>query len=108
MNKRTFNFITNWQKETFPNSNANSKIVHLKQEVDELQSDVMYNSIDARLEFADCFILLFGAAKAHGMSYEDICAAIDEKMHINVNRKWGKPDKNGVVNHIKNETNEPK
>jgi len=45
--------------------------------------------------------LLFGTAASDGMSYEDICEAIESKMQINFKRKWGKPDKNGVVNHIK-------
>jgi hypothetical protein len=53
------------------------------------------------MEFADCFILLFGAAASDGMSYDDICKAIDEKMEINFNRKWGKPNNDGVVNHIR-------
>lgn len=55
----------------------------------------------AKSEFADCFILLFGAADIFGMSYEDICKAIDDKMSINYKRNWGKPDENGVVNHVK-------
>ena len=53
------------------------------------------------MEFADCFILLFGAAAADGMSYTDICSCIEEKMKINYKREWGEPDENGVVNHIK-------
>ncbi len=32
---------------------------------------------------------------------EDICNCIDEKMKINKLRKWGKPDDNGVINHLK-------
>jgi hypothetical protein len=34
------------------------------------------------------------------MNYNDICKAISEKFEINKKRKWGKPDANGVVNHI--------
>lgn len=53
------------------------------------------------MEFADCFTLLFGAASSYGMSYNDILNCIEDKMIINKKRKWGKPDENGVVNHIK-------
>ncbi len=53
------------------------------------------------MEFADCFILLFGSAASDGMTYDDIVDAINKKMEINLNRKWGKPDENGIVNHIK-------
>lgn len=101
MTKEQFEAITAWQKETFGQATATSKTEHLKQEVEELLFDILHNEPNRRLEFADCFLLLFGAAHADGMTYEDICAAIDEKMEINRARKWGKPDKNGVVNHIK-------
>lgn len=101
MNKQQFLSITEWQKKTFGKATALSKIFHLAEELDELVSDLQTNSIGKKLEFADCFILLFGAAASDGMSYEDIIAAIDEKMSINYKRNWGKPEPNGVVHHIK-------
>lgn len=101
MTKDQFTQITDWQDKTFPNSTALSKIAHLKQEVQELESDIRSDNKDRRLEYADCFILLFGAAKCDGMGYYDIIACINEKMAINAQRRWGSPDENGVVNHIK-------
>lgn len=101
MKQEQFEAITQWQKETFKTATPLSMIAHLRQEVNELESDIQ-NHIDNRhLEYADCFILLFGAAFRDGMTYEDICAAINEKMVINRFRKWGEPDADGVVNHIK-------
>ena len=100
MTEQQFDYITKWQRETFPHANAHSKIAHLKQEIDELSADVANKSPFTRLEFADCFLLLFGAASAFGMTYNDILEAIHEKMEINIKRVWGKPDENGVVNHI--------
>ncbi len=112
MTKEQFEFITQWQKETFGQATALSKVAHLKQEVEELdevlkshyagafKSETSFNDVLIDKEFADCFLLLFGAAAAYGMSYEDICNCIDLKMEINKKRKWGKPDANGVVNHI--------
>lgn len=109
MNRQQFFSVTEWQKETFPNATTLSKLHHLQQEVKELMEAVSNedHTIDheairkTKMEFADCFTLLFGAACAYGMSYDDICKAIFDKMEINKKRKWGKPDANGVVNHVK-------
>ena len=102
MNKKQFKEITQWQRETFGEATPFSKIAHLREEIVELEDDLFAQAKDRRLEFADCFLLLFGAASADGMSYEDICLAIDEKMVINRGRSWGNPNELGVVNHIKN------
>lgn len=101
MTEEQFIEVTRWQKETFPKATSLSKMHHLKEEVRELIDDLEANNPDRRLEFADCFLLLYGAAKADGMSYEDICNCIEEKMGICRSRKWGMPDANGVVKHIK-------
>lgn len=101
MTEEQFNEITAWQKETFGQATAFSKIEHLKEEIEELAIDIAIDGIDKRLEFADCFFLLFGAAAADGMTYQDICQAIQEKFEINKARKWGKPDANGVIEHIR-------
>lgn len=101
MNKELFNNIVEWQKITFPKATALSKTHHLAKEVEELKEDLVNNNPHKRLEFADCFLLLFGTAAADGMSYEDITNCIEEKFEICKNRKWGEPDKNGVVSHIK-------
>jgi hypothetical protein len=101
MTKEQFESITNWQRITFPEANALSKIHHLEQEVLELELDLVSDNDKRSLEFADCILLIFGAACADGMTYEDICKAIDDKMEINKKRTWGNPDANGVVNHLK-------
>ncbi len=101
MTQELFESVTKWQNETFGQATALSKIAHLKQEIKELKKDVKKDNPAKRLEFADCFILLFGAAASDGMSYEQIIDCISEKLEINKSRTWGKPDKNGVVNHVK-------
>ena len=58
MTEKQFNKISVWQKETFGQSTALSKITHLKEEIEELIIDVAIDGIDKRLEFADCFFLL--------------------------------------------------
>lgn len=101
MTQELFNSITRWQEETFPNSTALSKVHHLTEEIYELTNDIVLKKETVRLEFADCFILLMGAANRVGLSYEDLVNAIQEKHEINLKRKWGNPDINGVVRHEK-------
>lgn len=101
MTEEQYNAITTWQKNTFTQATALSKIAHLRQEIEELADDLKNNNPDQNLEFADCFILLFGAANSAGMSYQNIVEAIDQKMKINYQRQWGKPNEDGVVNHVK-------
>lgn len=101
MNRGLFNKVTTWQRNTFPQATPLSKLAHLEQELRELKDDLQSQNPARVLEYADCFMLLFGAAASDGMEYDDICKAINDKMAINLNRKWGKPDANGVVNHIK-------
>lgn len=101
MNEVLFNAIHAWQKETFGQATPLSKLAHLQEEVEELIADLKSNNPKRRLEYADCFLLLFGSAAADGMSYQDITDCINEKFEINKTRKWGKPNSNGVVNHIK-------
>ncbi len=114
MTEEQFNMVMEWQTKTFGQAHTLSKMAHLEAELLELQKEVKFqkehsehvsykdaNKIAMESEFADCFILLFGVASSAGMSYDDIVRCINEKMEINKKRKWGKPDKNGVVNHIK-------
>lgn len=88
-------------KETFGEATPLSKLAHLKEEINELEDDLRNQRPGRRLEFADCSLLLYGIASSDGMDYEGIVSCINEKMSINRKRKWGKPNKDGVVNHIK-------
>ena len=103
MTSEMFIEIIGWKKQTFGHTTPLAEISHLREEVEELTRDIVQENLNRRLEFADCFLLLFGAAAADGMSYEDICACISEKMEINRNRVWGKPDDRGVVKHVEQE-----
>jgi hypothetical protein len=53
------------------------------------------------LEFADVGIVWLNAAGLAGFNIEDLVTAMVLKMQINKNRKWGKPDRHGVVEHIR-------
>ena len=121
--EQLFNQVTEWQSETFPNSTALSKATHLYEEVQELMIDlnelkrlrqsnldfddnvedlIQKKETDAQKELADCFILLFGAANKMGLNFHQVQDAIQNKHIENLGRKWGKPDANGVVKHVKN------
>lgn len=101
MRAEQFKEITEWQRKTFPKATSLSKIAHLAEELQELVDDLKSGNPKRRLEWADCFLLLFGGAAADGMSYEDCCNCISEKFEIVKLRKCGEPDANGVVKHIK-------
>ena len=101
--KELFARVVAWQNKTFPDATAESKIHHLTEEVQELLEDIQKGKTvdDLELEFADCFLLLFGAAAKCNLDFDDLSKAIEKKYNINIQRNWGKPDENGVVKHVK-------
>jgi NTP pyrophosphatase (non-canonical NTP hydrolase) len=121
--QQLMNDISEWSDATFGDGQRNPAIVHhLKKEVDELlaqlkKSEVMRydNSVGIGAwgrqwsktleEYADCFMLLLDSAKHFNMTADDLIKVTKDKLEINKQRKWGKPDANGVVEHIKKEDN---
>ncbi len=83
--------VGNWADKTFPGSTANSVLAHFKKEVIELCES------QEPEEAADCFILLLH--HAHKCGYDLMIEAF-KKFEIVKTRKWGKPDKDGIVEHI--------
>lgn len=103
MNNEQFDKITKWQDVTFPKSTVLSKIKHLQDELIELKDSIIKDLPTEEIlsEFADCYILLAGASSIFGMDYKNVCDCIDIKHEVNKKRQWGKPNKDGVVNHVK-------
>lgn len=103
MTKEMFEWITKWQRETFTQATYVSALAHLFEEMKELDDDLILSAPKEKIisEYADCFLLLFGSACLYGLSYEDICQAINDKMEINKQRQWGKPNDKGYVKHVK-------
>lgn len=96
--------ISEWSDNTFGDYERTIPILHhLKKEVPELIEAIEKEGTisSALFEFADCFMLLLDAAHHHGYTADDILFATMEKLKINKKRKWGKPDENGVVEHIR-------
>lgn len=111
--------IREWSDSTFGDAQRTIPILHhLKKEVPELISAVkdmqaagIDNSIGVgefshkisvmKLEFADCLMLLLDAASHADIDAEELMKVTKIKLEINKDRKWGKPDENGVVEHIR-------
>lgn len=100
MTKEMFEEITAWQRKTFQEATALTSVAHLFEEVKELSEDLINGNSKVVYEYADCFLLLFGSAALHGMCYEDIIDAINEKMEINKKRQWDEVNKDGYVKHV--------
>ena len=101
------NEISEWSDKTFGYGQRNPAILyHLKKEVNELIETFVQSAIDSpqnrimRMEFADCLMLLLDSAKHAGFTANELLKATGEKLEINKKRKWGKPDENGVVEHL--------
>jgi len=115
--QRLMNNITGWSDSTFGSKDRNPSIVyHLKKEVDELIeainvvannknnkapiTKIEYSTELAKMEYADCFILLLDSAQHFKISAEELINLANKKLEINKSRAWGKPDENGVCEHV--------
>lgn len=103
------NEIAEWSDMAFGKNQRNPGIVHhLQKEVPELidafekfhKNPSRENSDRVGFEFADCFMLLLDSAHHFGLTAGNILYYTEEKLKINKSRKWGKPDENGVIEHI--------
>lgn len=98
--------ISTWSDATFGNGQRTVPILyHLKKEVKEVIEALEQNKSLGKIEteFADCFMLLFDAAYHFGFTAEKVLHSMRNKLEINKQRDWGKPDKNGVIEHSKEE-----
>lgn len=118
------NDVRQWSDATFGYGQRTTAIVHhLKKEVDELiqalnktyelgcdesvgVGELGRQILKTEIEYADCFMLLLDSAHHFGLSAENIVDLTREKLEINKKRKWGSPDKNGVLEHIRGEATE--
>jgi len=95
------NEIGQWQDIVFPDGSTITILNHLKKEIIELDDEVKINHIqNIGKEMADCQHLLFGIAHKLQTS---LYSETRKKFEINKLRKWGKPNSDGVVEHIRNE-----
>lgn len=92
--------VGKWGDEIFNPTNLDKiqfcvgRIEHFFREAIELRNSPLR---DLPEEVADCFHLLLHIA--HIMDF-DLLKAARKKLEINRKRKWGPPDKDGVIEHI--------
>jgi NTP pyrophosphatase (non-canonical NTP hydrolase) len=86
--------IGTWGDRTFGQSTPASVVAHFRKEAKE------FADAPSGEELADCVLLLIHWAHKNGLSLRD---EVRKKFTINQNRKWGEPDKDGVVEHIREE-----
>lgn len=96
--------VGKWAEATFPHATDQSVAAHLTREVRELRAlcDASLHEPVAHDEYggelADCFLLLLHLAHRLDLSlFEEAAHKFSENQH----RKWGTPDAEGVVEHIR-------
>jgi hypothetical protein len=108
--------VTTWTGVVFPNATQESRLNHLKAEFRELQNEIIDIDFARKCgwdeafisrrraeignELADMFLLMLGLAQGENISLGE---CIVTKFLINQNRKWGEPNAEGFVEHIKDE-----
>ena len=101
--------ISEWSDKTFGGQRNPAIAHHLLKEVKELiaefdsPEEMPDKYLSIRMEFADCFMLLLDSATHAGITANELLQVTKEKLEINKNRKWGEPDENGVVEHLREE-----
>lgn len=103
-----------WGNETFnptgaidPGDFFEGRINHLEKEIKELKIAFLepyawteYNknkkNQEIKEEIVDCYLLVLHLVHLRGF---DLLDEARKKMEINRGRKWGPPDKNGVIEH---------
>jgi len=106
--------ISLWSDATFGYAQRTIPIInHLKNEIEELVIEVKKEEAEASMvdreigravwEFADCMMLLLDAITHHGITMGTMMQAVSLKLEANKRRKWGKPDENGVIEHLREE-----
>ena len=89
--------ITAWADSVFGKDRKPEMILqHLKKEIQELIEEP--SNLE---EYADVGILWLNAAAKAGYKVKDLYFAMAGKLMVNKSRKWGKPDENDVVEHLR-------
>lgn len=96
--------VGTWATTTFPRATPTSIVAHLKRECDELARAIAQDERSPAAvaeEAADCLLLLLHLADTLDFSLLD---ATEDKQHTNEDRTWGTPDREGVVEHVREVT----
>jgi NTP pyrophosphatase (non-canonical NTP hydrolase) len=108
----TIDAISQWADGAFgKNRSPIAKMHHAKKECDEVIEALAKNDPDFmsriirdvsyRNEIADVFMIMFDVCAILKISSRELEKMIWQKLEINKTRKWGAPDENGVIEHIR-------
>ncbi len=95
--------ILAWQIETFTHRTPHSITNHLLREAAELHDDPSDNSEWADVVFLAVALIQDGTPNAP----RDLIGALRAKLAVNKARTWGKPDSDGVVEHVESASSSP-
>ena len=110
--------IAGWSDATFGQKQRISGMAaHLAKEVKELIESIyrlekappeksMGLVMEFREEIADCLMLLLDIASHASISSNTLIAEVWMKLERNKKRKWGEPDIDGAIEHIKEQRDE--
>lgn len=96
--QKIMNEIASWSDSVFGEGRPpTAPLHHLKKEVREA-----IENPDDDSEYADMLMLILDAYRMKGGTANELIKYTYNKLEENKQRKWGKPDKNGVVEHVRN------
>ena len=90
-----------WSDSTFGKGDGRGALNHLKREVEEVHE--ARGTPDQLVEYADCLMLLFDAARRDGFKASDVLQAAWAKLRVNLEREWGDRNEDGSVEHVRDE-----
>lgn len=105
--------LSRWSQETFGPDDKKGPlgaVRHLKKEAEETEAALLRGGARAEVtvELADCLILVYDAARRHGVKPLELHKAAYDKLQVNKKRTWPKPDPENPdrpVEHIREEAN---
>lgn len=88
--------VGEWANKTFPGSNLRTKLTHLHRELIELKE--ARRDTQVAEECADMFLILLHIC--HSLNI-DLGEEAECKLEVCKGRIWGKPDTEGVIEHVR-------
>lgn len=88
-----------WSDETFEGNDGSGARAHLMRELVEVAE--AHTDEERLVEYADCVMLIFDAARRDGFDADAVLRAAWAKLAINRDRVWGERQPDGSVEHVR-------
>lgn len=100
------NDIYDWAIVTFKDQTAHGVANHLQKEAIELSNAILINQLypdvyDYKEELADCLMLVLELSRLLKIPVDVLLEDTQKKLEKNKLRKWKTPDKDGIIEHVK-------